>query len=118
MASSSQNLYVDDDGLITPEVGVHAETKYRLLALYDAIFSTGMKNKWDQRVYIDLYSAAGYGRIKGRTTILRGSPLLALTVPDPFDKYIFCEEDPGLIDALETRVKRTAPNADVTFIQG
>jgi hypothetical protein len=44
MAAGSENLRVDDDGLMTPEVGVWAETKYRLLALYDELFSTGMKN--------------------------------------------------------------------------
>jgi len=44
-------LHVDDEGLTCPEVGAWSETKYRLLALYDQLFSTGMKNKWDQRVY-------------------------------------------------------------------
>jgi len=50
MGSGWENLRVDGDGLITPDVGSWAETKYRLLALYDQLFSTGMKNKWDQRV--------------------------------------------------------------------
>ena len=72
--SSSQNLCVDDDGLMTPEVGGWAETKYRLLALYDELFSTGMKNKWDQRVYLDLYAGAGYSRIQGTSTFLKASP--------------------------------------------
>ena len=64
MASAWENLRVDDDGLITLEVGGWAETKYRLLALYNELFSTGMKNKWDQRVYIDLYAGAGYSAFK------------------------------------------------------
>jgi hypothetical protein len=55
----SQNLFVDNDGLPCPDVGSWAETKYRLLALYDELFWTGMKYKWDQRVYIDLYAGAG-----------------------------------------------------------
>jgi hypothetical protein len=74
VASGSQDLRVDDDGLLTPEVGAWAETKYCLLALYDELFSTGMKNKWDQRVYLDyldLYAGAGYSRIQG-TSILEG----------------------------------------------
>ena len=83
-------LHAEDDGLICPEVGGWAENKYRLLALYDKLFSTGMKNKWDQRVYIDLYAGAGYSRIQGTKTVLMGSPIIALTVPDTFDKYIFC----------------------------
>ena len=58
-----------NDGLMTPEGGGWAETKYRLLALYDELFSTGMKNKWDQRVYLDLYAGAGYSRIQGNEQI-------------------------------------------------
>src|SRR5215471_15014661 len=109
MASGSENLRVDDDGLITPEVGVWAETKYRLLALYDELFSTGMKNKWDQRVYIDLYAGAGYSRIQGTSRFLKGSPIIALTATDPFDKYIFCEERDDLLAALKARTKLVAP---------
>ena len=86
------DLFVDNDGLPCPDVGSWAETKYRLLALYDELFSTGMKYKWHQRVYIDLYAGAGYARVKGTKKILKGSPILALTVTHPFDKYIFCEE--------------------------
>ncbi len=93
----SQNLFLDDDGLWCPEVGSWAETKYRLLALYDELFSTGMKYKWNERVYIDLYAGAGCGRIKGTKKVLKGSPLLALTVAHPFDKYIFCEESDELL---------------------
>ncbi|MHB1856145.1 MAG: three-Cys-motif partner protein TcmP [Acidobacteriaceae bacterium] len=110
--------FVDDDGLTSPEVGRWAETKYRLISLYDELFSTGMKNKWDQRVYIDLYAGAGYSRIRGTSTILKGSPVLALTVSHPFDKYIFCEEDAVLLDALKSRTQRIAPTADVSYVSG
>ena len=40
-----------NDGLPCPEVRRWAETKYRLLGLYDELFATGMKRKWDQRIY-------------------------------------------------------------------
>ena len=118
MAHSSENLRVDDDGLMTPEVGGWAETKYRLLALYDELFSTGMKNKWDQRVYVDLYAGGGYSRIQGTSRFLKGSPIIALTVNHPFDKYIFCEGREDLLDALEARVQRIAPQANVAYIPG
>ena len=114
----SENLFVENDGLSCPEVGSWAETKYRLLALYDELFSTGMKNKWDQRVYIDLYAGAGYARVKGTAKILKGSPILALTVTHPFDKYIFCEENVELLDALKARVTRLSPQAQAVYIQG
>lgn len=111
-------LRVEDDGLICSEVGRWAEEKYRLLRLYDELFSTGMKNKWEQRVYIDLYAASGYARVRGTGTILKGSPILALTVPNQFDSYIFCEEQPSLLDALKARTERIAPSAKVTFVAG
>lgn len=114
----SQNLFAEDDGLPCPEVGSWAETKYRLLALYDELFSTGMKDKWDQRVYIDLYAGAGYARVKDTKKILKGSPILALTVPHPFSKYVFCEENKELLEALRTRVGRLSPHARAVYIQG
>jgi three-Cys-motif partner protein len=118
VASGSGNLRVDDDGLVTPEVGSWAETKYRLLALYDELFSSGMKNKWDQRVYLDLYAGAGYSRVQGTSRFLKASPVIALTVTHPFDKYIFCEGNQDLLDALKARVKRIGPHANVAYIPG
>lgn len=116
--SDSHKLRVDDDGLTTPEVGGWAETKYRLLALYDELFSTGMKNKWDERVYLDLYAGAGYSRIQGTSKFLKASPMIALMVAHPFDKYIFCEEREDLLGALKARVSRTRPQANVAYVHG
>jgi hypothetical protein len=48
--------------------------------------------------------------------MLLGSPLLALGVP--FDKYIFCESDPELLGALQSRFSRYSPTANATFICG
>jgi three-Cys-motif partner protein len=111
-------IIVEDDGLPCPEVGAWAEDKYKLVGLYDRLFSTGMKNKWATRVYLDLYSGPGIVRLRGAGQKLMGSPLLALGVPDPFDKYIYCEKDPELLDALQSRVSRYSPTASATFICG
>ncbi len=118
MAPEEVQIGVEEDGLACPEIRRWAETKYRLISLYDELFASGMKYKWNQRVYIDLYAGSGYGRLKGTDTILIGSPLIALKVGNPFDKYIFCEDDEKLLEALRVRVKRIAPHADVTFISG
>ncbi len=118
MNPAREKLLAVDDGLSSPEVRRWAETKYRLVSLYDELFATGMKNKWDKRVYLDLYAGAGHSRIQGTNTILKGSPILALTVQDPFDKYIFCEADSRLMAALKTRSRRIAPNADMDFVEG
>ncbi len=54
---TSRLLELEDDGLMTPEVGDYAEEKYRLIGLYAELFAKAMKGKWDSRVYIDLYLA-------------------------------------------------------------
>jgi len=113
-----ENFCVPDDGLVFPDIGPWAEEKYRLIALYDELFSKGMKDKWDVRVYVDLYAGAGFGKVKGTETRLMGSPIIALNVEYPFDKYVFCEQDPEKLDALRGRLKRLAPSADVSYING
>ena len=107
-----------DDGLYTYEVGGWAEVKHSLVGLYDRLFSTGMKNKWDCRVYIDLYAGPGLLKVRGTSRLLWGSPIHALRVPDRFDKYIFCDENTDALAALEKRVKREFPGVDSKFIQG
>jgi hypothetical protein len=88
MTTSTDHLRVENDGLMCADVRWWAESKYRLISLYDELFASGMKNKWDQRVYIDLYAGAGYSHVQGTDIFLKGSPALATGVSCPFDKYI------------------------------
>ena len=112
-------LDAHDDGLYyEDEVGAWVEDKHRLVSLYEALFSTGMKHKWDVRVCIDLYSGPGMVRVRGTGKMLWGSPLLALQAKDPFDKYIFCENNAAALDALKQRVEKQFPKADVCYIHG
>jgi hypothetical protein len=78
MTTTPEKFTVEDDGLICPPVRKWAEEKYRLLFLYDELFASGMKYKWDRRVYIDLYAGAGYNKIQDTETILKGSPTRCL----------------------------------------
>jgi three-Cys-motif partner protein len=108
-----------DDGLYCgDEVGAWVEDKYRLVSLYESLFSTGMKRKWDKRVYIDLFSGPGLVRIRGTRRFLWSSPILALQVKDPFDEYIFCESDSKALDALQRRVYKLFPDTKVSFVSG
>lgn len=117
MAGRSE-IAASDDGLICPEVGGWTETKHRLVSLYSELFSFGMKDKWGKRVYVELHAGAGYGRIRGTSKIILGSPLRSLMVKHPFNKYVFCEENAEKLDALKIRVKRTAPDAEVAYLLG
>jgi three-Cys-motif partner protein len=107
-----------DDGLFFSEVGSWVEDKHSLVALYDSLFSTGMKSKWDSRVYVDLYAGPGLLKIRDTNRFIWGSPILALSVKDSFDKYIFCENDAEALDALKKRVAGNFPDADVEFVHG
>jgi three-Cys-motif partner protein len=107
-----------DDGLLTPEVGRWSEKKYSLIHNYAEMFATGMKHKWDCRVYIDLFAGAGKAKIRDSNRIVYASPLLALSVKDRFDQYIFCEFESDKMDALSQRVKKNYGDTDVTFVQG
>lgn len=107
---------VEDDGLIIPEVGAWSEEKYRLLGGYCEIFTSGMRNLWDSLVYIDLFAGAGYARIRGTTKLRMSSALIALSVKNKFDKYIFCEQDDSCLNALKRRVEKHFPEANVEYV--
>lgn len=107
-----------DDGMIIPEIGPWGKEKYRLVSLYASLFASSMKKKWDCRVYIDLFSGAGLSRIEGSREIVAASPLLALDIPNPFDRYIFCEENSEKIAALEERCRKSFPSLDIRLVKG
>jgi three-Cys-motif partner protein len=96
----------EPDELVAPEVGEWSRQKHLKLWNYLGIFTTGMKNQHDRRVYIDLFAGAGKARVRGTGDWLLGSPLLALSVRDPFDLCIFCEKDRDKADALAVRARR------------
>jgi three-Cys-motif partner protein len=107
-----------EDDCLTPDAGDWAEEKGGLLSYYSDLFAASMKNKWKKRVYIDLFAGAGKVRVRESTKILLGSPLLALRVRVPFDRYIFCDHDPARLEALQRRVEREHADADVRFVPG
>jgi three-Cys-motif partner protein len=108
----------DDDGLKTPEVGEWGEEKYQLVRCYAQIFARSMKNNFECRVYVDLFAGAGRARLADSRRIVHASPLLALGIEDPFDRYIFCEIDDDKLSALRKRVQKDYPSRDVRFVPG
>jgi len=115
----NETLFGELDGFDMPELGSYTEDKYALIRLYCDLFSAGMRHKWKgKRVYVDLYSGSGKSRIKGSNKILLGSPLIALSVGSPFDRYVFCENDSFRLAALQERVRRMFPEKDVRWVEG
>src|ERR1700730_5368698 len=115
--ASEDRAWTHDDGLAAPDVGPWAEEKHRMVSLYSTLFSSGMKAKWSRRIYVELYAGAGHSRIRDTSKFILGSPLLALKVKDPFDKYVFCEEEPTNLKAFKVRAKQISPNADIAYVQ-
>lgn len=114
----NETLFGEDDGLLIPsDLGPWTEDKFDLIRLYCQLFSSAMKNKWT-RVYVDLYAGSGLCRIRGRNQVLLGSPLIALSVDAPFERYIFCENDPERFSALKTRVEKNYSQYDARLIPG
>jgi three-Cys-motif partner protein len=58
------------------------------------------------------------GRIKDNGEIVSGSPLIALNVKDPFDRYFFVEKNKENIDALRARCNSDYPDRNCVFIEG
>lgn len=109
---------LDDDGLLTPDVGDWAEDKYRLVKLYATLFTTSMRGKWDELVYVDLFAGAGHAAIRGTQRIVPASPLVALNIDHRFDRYVFSEADSEKLDVLKKRVQRGFPDVDCRFVAG
>lgn len=109
---------LEDDGLFMEPVKLWAERKYGLVRCYAQMFATAMKDKWDRRVYVDLFAGSGRARFKGTRRIVPASPLLALGVSDPFDRYVFCEESIEKLDALRRRVDGLGMASLARFVDG
>lgn len=107
-----------DDGLIAHPVGPWVEQKYRYVGMYAELFATGMKNQWKRRVYLDLFSGPGHSQVRSTGRTVLGSPLIALSLPDPFDAYIFADENLEFIAALRTRVAQTGQDGKVSIVPG
>ncbi|PKQ38166.1 MAG: hypothetical protein CVT59_02765 [Actinobacteria bacterium HGW-Actinobacteria-1] len=108
----------EDDGLILPPVGAWTREKHQKVAYYSSLFSTSMKNAWDCRVYVELFAGAGKSRIRETDEVIPGSPLLALGMTDPYDKYVFCEHNPEHMAALQARIGHQFADRDVTYVAG
>jgi three-Cys-motif partner protein len=106
------------DGYTYSETGEWSRQKHLPLWNYLRIMSTGMKDSFASRVYIDLYSGAGKAKVKGTSELLLGSPLLALAVPDAFDRYVFCEANSDLFTALSGRVAAQANGSKAMLVHG
>jgi len=118
MTKFDPHIVTEPDEFIIPQVRAWSLEKYKLIGGYCDIFTNGMKNKWDQLVYIDLFAGAGFSKIIETQEVVYSSSLIAMSIPNHFTKYILCEENKEKFHALVERVARLFPALDVTFING
>lgn len=118
MIKFNPHIIVQPDGNHTPRVRAWSLEKYKLAGSYCDIFTSGMKDRWNQLVYIDLFAGAGHSKIieSGKTYL--SSALIAMSIPNPFSKYILCEENTERYEALKARVHKDYSRLNVTLING
>src|SRR5438105_13937959 len=90
------------DGLPVRLSGDWVRRKHHYLDRYCRITATGMKNKFTERVFLDVMAGPGTCKIKGSSEELPGSPLIAMK--HEFTKFVFVESDSKLATALEKRL--------------
>ncbi len=96
------------DGNMAMVAGPWAKGKLHYIRRYCYIFNTGMKDKWETRTYIDLFSGPGRCIIEETGEEIDGSPLIALQCGVPFTHYFFNDVNASFMDSLRKRVSSTS----------
>ena len=98
-----------EDGLPLRDSGSWIDDKHSRLAYFAHMFSTGMKNKWENRVYLELFSGPGKCYVRDNQSEELGSPLKV--IDKEFTKFIFIEINTEAAKALDKRLE-TFDNSD------
>jgi three-Cys-motif partner protein len=69
-----------------------------------SVFNVAMQKRWSSRAYLDLMAGPGRCLEDQTGAEFDGSPLVALDLKVPFSTVTLVEGDPGLYNALRTRV--------------
>ncbi len=115
----SAEMYLSkEDHLLVRGVWPHSARKSWMVSRIVDVVSTAMSGKWAELGYVELYS--GPGRLLDQSTgiELPGSPVEALRVRAPFDRYVFCDFDPDSVHALRDRADREDVGSRADVRQG
>lgn len=106
------------DGLPALIVGEWVKEKHLYLTNYLEIMTAGMKKKWENLVYLDLFSGPGKSIIQEKKEEINGSPAIAIGLKQPFSNYIFVEKVPKLLSALKERCQKSPLSNKIKFVEG
>lgn len=107
-----------EDGLLTSRARDWTKEKHFYLKRYMEIFEGALKEKFHIRYYLDLCSGPGKNQLEDNGDIILGSPLIALTLKNPFTNYVFFEINDENVLALRTRTQYSSLSNSVQIIQG
>lgn len=91
----------EEDGLPVRCVGDWSNSKHHYVGRYISIFRSGMKKKFGELNYIDLFAGPGKCRIRGTREVRSGTPLIA--AEHGFSNYFFADMNPRALDSLQRR---------------
>lgn len=97
------------DGMPLRDSGSWIEEKHRALVYFAQMFATGMKWKWQHRIYLELFSGPGVCHVRETGHETAGSPLQV--IEHEFTRFIFIDIATPAAQALAQRLS-THPNAD------
>ena len=113
---SKNNLVLQSDGLPFRSSGIWIRRKHYYLREYAKIFTIGMGKKWRGGLtFFDFFAGPGRCLIEQTGEVVDGSPLIALQ--HSFNKYIFVEQTPALMEALRKRCNHSPKFSSIDFIQ-
>ncbi len=98
------------DGLPALRQGSWSRDKLYFVSYFAELFSTGMKNYWPTRAYVDLFAGPGLNLDKTTGEEFDGSPMLALGGKTPFTHLYFNDRNPEFVSALKQRQQSRFPD--------
>ena len=110
-----QDKILARDGLPAIDQGPWSRDKLHFLSYFAEMFSTGMKNRWPTRAYVDLFAGPGLDWDKTTGEEFDGSPMLALGCRTPFTHLYFNDYNREYVDALKQRQESRFPEQNVAY---
>ena len=104
-----------EDGLPTRVAKSHSAEKATMVRRNLDTVGRALNRQWFDIHYLELF--AGPGRLYDPWTGIEmpGSPLEALALPKPFQRYVLSDFSPDCVDALQQRI---GPRPDVSVLEG
>ena len=89
------------------KIGEWSEIKLEIIKEYARVFTTIMKNQpWCRGyAYIDAFAGPGIHISRKTGEFIKGSPLNALEIENPFTEYHYIDIDKEKTDALEMLIR-------------